>query len=242
MPHGYIRWAGAGKKTVFSVVAHCRGGGGGGQIFAITLTKVELELAFLPEYNKNFFYSWDMAASGFLEFNNCFTLSGGTALGKIRGEQNTGAFAAAGYDLPFFRPYFPLHLKFAYMYNRVFETSTHTLLPTASARWRYFSFSVGPTWRFTLFDGSSLRESALSYLAYVNFYNTEGAAGGIGIGNTAAFEVRHLGVYSLYLHNRFRIARGISVASEVELAISGTVGRLTSIYGLAFRQGVVFTW
>ncbi|MDR1248185.1 MAG: hypothetical protein LBK63_02670 [Treponema sp.] len=210
--------------------------------FALSLTKVELELAFLPEYNRSFYYSWDMAASGCLEFNDCFTLSGGTALGKIRGEQSAGVFAAAGYDLPFFRRYFPLHLKFAYMYNKVFEASTHTLLPTASVQWRYFSFSMGPALRFTLFDGSCLRETALSFLARVNFYNTEKAAGGIGLGNTEAFEVRHQGAYSLCLHNRFSISKLISIASEMEVAISGNVGRIASVYGLAFKQGVIFTW
>jgi hypothetical protein len=128
------------------------------------------------------------------------------------------------------------------MYNKVFEASTHTLLPTASVQWRYFSFCMGPALRFTLFDGNELRESALSFLAHVNFYNTEEAAGGLGLGNTDAFEVRHQGAYSLYLHNRFSIAKRVSIVSEMEVAISGNVGRSTSVYGLAFKQGVIFTW
>jgi hypothetical protein len=183
-----------------------------------------------------------MAVSGLLELNGCFTLSGGTALGKIRGEQDINAFVATGYDIPFFRPYFPLHLQFAYIYNNVFETSTHTLLPTASLQWRYFGFFLGPTLRFTNFNGNYLRESTPAFRAYINFYNTEKATGGISLGNTDIFEARHQGAYSFYLYNRFGISRRISIANEVEVAISGNVGRITSIYGLAVKQGVIFTW
>jgi hypothetical protein len=216
--------------------------GGTAYGFGISLTKAELECAFLPEYNRSFHYSWDMAASGLLELNGCFTFSGGITLGKIRGEQNTGAFTAADYGLPFFRSYFPLHVKFAYMYNAVFEVPSHTLLPTLSVQWRYCCFFLGPAMRYTIFDGNSLFEPVTAFLVYVNFYNTERAVAGISLGNTDDFEVRHQGAYSFYLYNRFSVAKRISIASEMELALSGNVGRITSVYGLTFKQGVIFTW
>jgi hypothetical protein len=212
--------------------------------FVLSLTNTDMEIAFLPEYNRGFYYSWDISASGLLELNDCFTLSGGIALGKIRGEAAASVFSTAGYGLPFpfFRPYFPLHLNAAYMYNHLVEVSTHILLPTASIQWRYFGFFLGPTMRFTNFGGDSLFEAAPAFLAYLNFYNTERATSGISLGNIGDFDVRNLGAYSFYLYNRFSIIKRIAITSEMEVAVSGNVGRITSVYGIAFKQGVVFTW
>jgi hypothetical protein len=212
--------------------------------FGLSFTGTELEFAFLPGFNRGFYYSWDAAASGLLEINGCFTLSGGITLGKIRGEAAASVFSAAGYGLPFpfFRPYFPLHLKAAYMYNHAFKVSTHILLPTASLQWRYFGFFLGPALRFTNFDGDSLFEAVPAFLAYLNFYNTERAVSGISLGNIGDFNVRNLGAYSFYLYNRFSIIKRIAITSEMELAVSGNVGHITSVYGIAFKQGVVFTW
>jgi hypothetical protein len=210
--------------------------------FSLSLTGAEIEAAFRPEYNKSFYYSWDMAVSGSLELNGAFTFSGGIAQGKIRGEPATSLFAAAGYGLPFFRSYFPLNLKAVYMYNSVFEQSTHILLPTVSMQWRYFGFFLGSTLRFTIIDEDSLFEPSPAYLAYVNFFNTEEASGGIGLGNIGEFDVRNRGAYSFYLYNRFGVTKRISVTSGMEIAISGNVGHIASVYGMAFKQGVIFTW
>lgn len=46
----------------------------------------------------------------------------------------------------------------------------------------------------------------------------------------------------LTLTNRFRLTPLISIAGEMKIDISGNVGHLTSVYGLSFREGMIFTW
>jgi hypothetical protein len=210
----------------------------------ISVSRAELEAAFIPKFDKNFYYSWGAAAAGLLELNECLTFSSGLTLNRVRDETETGAFMAAEYGLPFFRTFVPLYLKGTYIFNNLFGASTHTLFPSAGLHWRWFGFDVGPALRYTLFNQGedALYEPVFGYSVYVCAYNTETARIALRLANIGDFEVRNIGAYSLYLDNRFRINEWISLRCELEAAISGNVGHLTSVYGLTFREGVIFTW
>jgi hypothetical protein len=153
--------------------------------------------------------------------------------------------ASAEYVVPFFRPYIPLHLKFAYLYNGLpdYKTNIHTLLPTVSLKWRWFGGSIGYTLRHTVFDRDPpLSETIVAYSAYVSFYNTEKTAIWLGLANFSDFASRNLGSYSFYLNNRFSITELIDITSAMEIAMSGNVGRIASVYGIALKEGIVFKW
>jgi hypothetical protein len=210
---------------------------------ALEISSAEVEGAFLPEYTRNFYYSWAMAVSGSLELNNYFAFSGGLSLGRVKTDWETGTFIAAAYELPFLKPWFPLGVKMAYLFNNVFEVSTHTLVPSLSFQWNYAGFSLGPAMRFTVFDaGKPLHEFILAYSVYVCPINTESINIKLFLANVSDFAVQNRGAYSGYLSNRFRINKRMFVTSELEVWFSGNVSDITSIYGIAFKEGIVFTW
>jgi hypothetical protein len=211
----------------------------------LELTRTEFGLGFQSEYNRSFHYSWDGSAFGLLEVNEALTVTGGISAGQIWDTPEINAYASAEFIFPFFRRYVPLGIKAGYIYNGLpgYETHSHTLLPLLLLHWKWFGFSAGMALRFTSFAGeSALFEYVPAYSVDVNFFNMENAAAGIGVANFNTFEVRNLGSYVFRLYNRFRIGPHISVTGELEVVISGNVARLTSVYGIAYRKGLVFTW
>jgi hypothetical protein len=213
--------------------------------FDLSVTEARLGLGINPEYNRSFYYSWDIAAFGSVELNKSFVLWSGVSMGQTRDIFDINIQASAEYIVPFFRPYVPLHLKFAYIYNGLpdYKTDIHTLLPTVSLKWRWLGGSIGYTLRYTSFDSEPpLSETILAYSMYVSFYNTEKTAIWLSLANFSDFVSRNLGSYSFYLNNRFSITELIDITSEMEIAVSGNVGHIASVYGIALKEGIVFKW
>jgi hypothetical protein len=213
--------------------------------FDISVTEARLGLGINPEYNRSFYYSWDIAAFGSIELNKSLVLGSGVSMGRTWDIFDINLQASAEYIFPFFRPYIPFHLKFAYLYNGLpdYKTNIHTLLPTGSLQWRWFGGSFGSALRFTAFDKDPpLFENILAYSAYVSFYNTEKTAIWLSLANFSDFAAENLGSYSFYLNNRFSITELVDITSEMEIAMSGNVGRIISVYGLALKEGIVFKW
>ena len=212
--------------------------------FELKATRAETALFFRPEYNLNFRFTWDIALFGSLELNELLILNGGIAAGQIRDIAAIDAHGSAEIRFPFLK-LVPLSLKAAYIYNGLpaYNTHIHSLLPLAAIEWRYFGVSAGYLFRYTFFSGNPvLFEPILAYRLFVNFFNTDNVFAGISLENYDDFFADNLGFYSIGLYNRFRLTQLISASSELEINISGNVGRITSIYGLTCKCGIIFTW
>ncbi|MFP3042139.1 hypothetical protein LQZ19_10020 [Treponema primitia] len=213
--------------------------------FDISITRAELGFGIIPEYNRSFYYSWDIMTTGSVEFNKNFILGSGVSMGQVEDIFDINTYINAEYGFPFFRPYVPMVLKIAYIYNGLpeYETHIHTLLPTFSFKWRYFGGSIGSTLRFTTFDKNpAIFEPIIAYSAYLNFYNTDDAVIGIGLSNYDDFNAANLGSYSFNLNNRIRITNLISLSNVVEIAMSGNVGHIVSVYGISYGGMIIFKW
>jgi hypothetical protein len=209
------------------------------------ISGAELDLGFRGEHNRNMYFSWDLAASGFVELNGFLGFGAGLAAGQIWDIATVDAYAFAEAAPPFFRPYAPLTVGLAYIYNGLpaYETYAHTLLPQAGLDWRYLGGRLGLTLRYTRFGGSQvLAERILAYSAYLNFYHTEEAEVGIRVANFGNFFSNNLGSYFYAFYNRFRLNRRIGLLNELRIDLSGTSAYPTSIYGMSFRGGVIIIW
>jgi hypothetical protein len=180
-----------------------------------------------------------------VELNDTLIVKGGLTAGQVWDITAVNTHLSAEYRFPFFRKFLPLNLKAAYIYNGwpAWETYVHTLLPLAGLEWRYFGIFAGPALRYTFFAGDPpFFEPILAYSLYVNFYHTDDARIGMGFSNFDDFSAGNLASYSFSLNSRFRLTRLVSISGEVAIAMSGNVGRLTSVYGISCTQGIIFTW
>ena len=119
----------------------------------------------------------------------------------------------------------------------------HTLFPQASLNWRWFDFAAGPVFRYTRFAGYPvLFEPLLAFSVRTAFYDSGVWTAGIRLTNFDDFTCNNLASWFLCLNNRFRVSPRLSVTGELKMDISGNVNRLQSVYGLSFRQGILFTW
>jgi hypothetical protein len=214
--------------------------------FELSITDKNVGIEFHPEYNHSFYYSYDIYIFGLIEFNKSLILSSGIAMGQTWDTFDISAYTSVEYAFPFFRKFVPMNFKFAYMYNGLpdFEVHTHTILPLFSLKWKYGGGSIGYIGRFTYFDKESpaLYEPVLAYSVFANFYNTEKATVGVRLSNFDDFSARNLGAYSFYFDNKFNLNEHFSIISNIEIAMSGNVAQITSVYGISFIEGVVFKW
>jgi hypothetical protein len=213
--------------------------------FALELSGVELGLTVHPEYNRSMYFSWDAGVFGLLELNRSFVFEGGLALGQIWDIMDIDAHVSGEFAFPFLRDYVPMNVKLAYIYNGMpdYETHIHTLLPLFSINWRWLGGSLGQTLRFTRFAGNpALFEPILAYRVYVNFYHTEESEVGISLANFDDYAANNLGAYFYVFYNRVRLNPLVSLSNELRIDISGTSAYPTSIYGMSYRGGVIFTW
>lgn len=214
-------------------------------LHGIELSGAEFGLGFHPEYTRSFHYSWDFFAFGRLELNDSFFLGAGIAAGKTWDVFDIDAYAFTEFAFPFFRKYLPVNVKFSYIYNGLpaYQTHIHTLLPVFSVNWRWLGFSAGETLRFTCFGGGpAIFEPILAYSVYVSPFNSPGADIRISLANFDDFTANNLGSYFFALNSRFAVGSFVSISSELKVAVSGNVGRITSVYGISVKQGIVFRW
>jgi hypothetical protein len=210
----------------------------------IALTGAEFAAGLKPEYTASLYYCFSGELSGTFEFNHRLTVAGGVSLGQAGGILEAAARAGAEYALPL-PGFLPLYLNAAYVFQGLpdYNINTHTVLTLLSLRYKWAGFYAGPAFRFSRFFGTeSLYERVPSFLVYINFFNTENLRIGIGAGTLSAFEANNLGSYSVHVYNRIRITSSLSLANDLELPVSGSIARIISVYGAAFKTGVVYKW
>jgi hypothetical protein len=212
---------------------------------ALSLSGIKAGVGTVQNYNRGFYYFWDLTGFFSAEFNGNLRLDCAAALGQ-RGEI-WGLTAAAGleYGLPFFRPFVPLYLRARYLYDGLpaWETDTQSLIPSAALEWKWFGLSLGYTLRWTLFAGeAALFEPVLAYGVYGKLYAAEDSSISLRVSNFGDFYADNLGSVHLVLDNRFQITPGIQVKCDFDLVLSGNVKRIVSVYGVSFSEGIIFRW
>lgn len=216
--------------------------------FTLKVTGAEVGLLFRPEFNLSSNYSWDIAAIGSLELNDQFVFKGGFTAGRIWDITAVNAQGSAEYNFPFFK-HVPLSLRAVYIYNGMpdYEMNIHSIIPFATFGLLYFGVeikaSVGYLMRFTAFrESPAVFEGILQYSIDVNFYNSEYGNIGIGFSNFDDFSARDLASYSFGLKSRLRLLSRIFIINELRIDLGENVARLSSIYAMVYKGGVVFSW
>jgi hypothetical protein len=199
-----------------------------------------VELKF--QYNLGFACCTDFSVFASVDFKGFFLLKGGITAGHTGNVFDINSFLLGRFSLPF---YTPLNVKLAYLYNGLpeYETNIHTILPLAGLEWKYFGFSAGTTLRFTGFwDNVFLFEALPAYSVHVTFINFKKVRAGFEWTNFSDYESGNLGSYAYRLKSRIRVTDRLAVTNNFEISISGSISRLVSVYGYAYKGGVVFSW
>jgi hypothetical protein len=199
---------------------------------------VELKL----QYNLGFAYCTGFFVFGSVEFNRFFLLKGGISAGRTGNVFDINSFLLGRFSFPF---YTPLNVKLAYLYNGIpeYKTNIHTILPLAGLEWKYFGFSAGMTLRFTGFwDNVFLFEALPAYSVYVSFINFKKVRADFEWANFSDYESGNLGSYAYRLKSRVRVTDRLALTNNFEISISGSISRLVSVYGYAYKGGIIFSW
>jgi hypothetical protein len=204
------------------------------------ISGAELKLDIKAEYNRSFYFCWDIAAVGSVEINDWAAISGGLALGMTGVIFDIDTFVSGEFDMPFWEPLF---LGIAYSYNGLpeYETHIHTLRPTVSVKGKWAGITVGPALRFTGVDSAVIFEPILAFSGFVNFYNTEKFRIGMRVANFTDYMPGNFGSYSLNLNSVVRFEK-FSLINELELSQSGSSVLAATFYGIAYKGGVLFRW
>jgi hypothetical protein len=228
----------------------------------LRITGTELDVTLKSEYNRTFNFGISGAASGALELNDCYMLSGGINLGGADFKSGDSVFE---FDVFLKNEYrfplkTPLFVSLLYIFNTLpdYAATMHTLLPAFSGKWKWAGFSIGPSLRFSDYDSSDIIfEPILSFSVYCFVINTETIQAGLTWTNYSNFLAGNMWSYYLNMNSVIRIInnpaeeRGIkpslqiknlSLINEIELHQSGGVGLASTFYGIAYRGGIQCQW
>jgi hypothetical protein len=213
-----------------------------GSCFA-EITDKRLAFDIKPEFNRTFYFCWNVSTFGSVEFNRHFTLGTGISLGQMENLFNIQFFTKAEALLPFQR--LPLYTTLNYIYNGMpdYKTDIHGIIPTLSLRGRWAGITIGVSLRLTVYNQEPpIFEPILALASYVNFYNSEKVTIGLRVANFDDFLSGNMGAYSLNLNTRVRVSKTCSLINDLEIIQIGSVGLAANFYGLVYRGGVVFNW
>jgi hypothetical protein len=96
--------------------------------------------------------------------------------------------------------------------------------------------------RAFIFAGSAIQERILQYSGDVMFYNTEDSYIGIRFSNFDDFSARNLASYAFGIKSRLRLYHFLFVINELSIQYGENVARLSSVYGMAYTGGIIFSW
>jgi len=230
------------KRIIFSVYFFIFAG----YIYSLNTEITGAEAGFLlhPEYNSSMYFSWNAGISAMIELNKLLVLRGGITIGQSWDILALDAFASAECRIPFFN-FFPLSFKTVFIYNGfpAYKINTYSLVPLAALTWRYFDASAGCNLRFTSFaEDPVLFEHILAYSFAVYLYNTENHLVRLVFANYDDFTANNLKAYFYKLQNRSSLSENIFISNELKIDISGNDWKLTSVYGISCRIGVIYKW
>ncbi|MDR1908739.1 MAG: hypothetical protein LBQ35_02365 [Spirochaetaceae bacterium] len=215
------------------------------QGFALSPVELEFGAGTAQNHNRGFYYFWSVNSFFSAEFDESLMLYCAATLGQRAGIFDLGSTLSVEYGLPFLRPYVPLFLKSAYLYQGLpaWETHIHTLISTAALKWKRAGFSLGYTLRWTNFTtGPVLFEPVIAYMAYLTFFKAGDTVIGARISNFGDSYADNLASFHVALDNEFELGKRIRITCGFEVLLSGNVGHIVSVYGVSFREGIIFKW
>ena len=208
----------------------------------IQITGKDLEAHFTPEYNRAFYFCWDISTVGSINLNNRYTIEAGLALGAAGSIFDIKIFTAGEMVLS---SRVPLYFGLAYNYNGLpeYENHTHSILLLASFKKHWGGISLGHNFRFNSFLGEPpIFESGLLFSVYVFFINNDLLRLGLKAANFDDFTSGNLGAYFLNLNSVIHLNKKLSLVNEIEIRQSGSIALASNFYGLVYRGGAVFSW
>ena len=206
------------------------------------ITGKNLEVYLTPEYNRAFYFCWDISTIGSVNLNNRHTIKTGLALGAV-GSTFDLKFFTSGETAPF-AP-IPIYFGLAYKYNGLpeYEYHDHSIPLMTSMKWKWVGFSLGYNFRLTSFLGEpSIFEPVLLASFYAFFINNDFLQIGLKSANYNDFTSGNLGAYFLNLNSVIRLNKKISLINEIEIHQSGSITLASNFYGLVYRGGAAFIW
>jgi len=210
-------------------------------LFSLETTKVEAEGYLRSEYTRSNDFLCEVSAIGTIELDNMYVLKSGLGVGRTLIDTNLNFFLNAGVS-PFT---LPLSFSASYYYNGLpeYETHTHSFLPLISYHGDRAGISLGCNFRFTYFFGEEAQyESVLSFNVFYNFINNDTLLLGINIGNFDDFYAKNMGAYSLNILGVIKLNDNWGIINNIEYQQSGGDGLTTTLYGVAWKTGVKYTW
>ena len=208
----------------------------------IDITGKEVEARLSGEYNRTFAAYGEISAAGSLELNNLFLFRGGASFGIARGSADINLFTKAQVT-PLKNVPLGFYVSWNYSGLPVYETYSHTILPSISYNTRRVGISAGVSFMLTSFFGEkAIFESILSLSGYINFINNETLRLGIVCANFTDFRTGTMGSYSLTLASAVRITDRWTIVNDIELSQRGSIGLAAYFYGIGLKTGVNFTW
>ena len=208
----------------------------------IQITDKNLDVYLTPEYNRAYYFCWDISTVGSVNLNNRHTIKTGLALGAVGNNFDIKIFTA-GETAPFAR--IPLYFNLAYNYNGLpeFEYHNHSIPLMASLKWKWAGFSLGHNFRLSSFFGEPLIFEPIPLASvYVFFINNDSMRLGLKSANFNDFTYGNLGAYFLNLNSVIRLNEKISLINEIEIRQSGSITLTSNFYGLVYRGGAAFIW
>jgi hypothetical protein len=208
----------------------------------VQVTGKELEFYAAPEYNRAFYFCWDVQAELSVMLNNRYVIRGGLAAGFTGNVFDMKSFAEG--EAALFKRV-PLYLSFAYKFNGLpeYESYSHSIPLLASLKWERAGVSLGPTFRFSsFFGGTPVFEPILSFSVYVFLVKNNFLKCALKCANFDDFSSGNFGSYFLNLSGVIRLGRKFSLVNEIEVHQSGSAALTSGFYGIVYRGGAAFSW
>ena len=208
----------------------------------IQITDKELVSHFTPEYNRAYYFCWDISTTGSLTLNNQYTIKTGLALGAAGSAFDIKMFTAGEAALP---TRIPLYLSLAYKYNGLpeYEYHNHSIPLITSLKWKWAGFSLGYNFRFISFlREPPIFEPVVLISVYAFIINNDSLRIGLKAANFSDFTSYNFGAYFLNLNSVIRLNKKISLINEIEIHQSGSSTLASTFYGLIYRGGVALLW
>ena len=209
---------------------------------SLEISGIEAQAFYRGEYTRGNDFLNELSAIGTLGLGEILTFKGGFAVGRTIVDTEISTLLSTIYT-PFSA--IPLGFSVSYIYNGLpeYEAHAHSIVPLVSFNGRIAGVSLGVNFRFTEFFGDTAQiESFLTFYGYANFVNTEVLTIGVGAGNFRDFQSKNLGAFSLDFNASIKIFDNWTLMNQVEWMQSGADGLTTTLYGIAFRTGVKYSW
>jgi hypothetical protein len=208
----------------------------------IQITDKNLEAYFTPEYNRAYYFCWDISTVSAVNLNNRHTIKTGLAMGAAGSAFDIKMFTSGETAL---NTRIPLYFSLTYKYNSLpeYEYHHHSMPLMASLKWKWAGFSLGCNFRLSSFSGEPpIFEPIPSASVYVFFINNDFLRLGLKSANFTDFTSGNLGAYFLNLNSVIRLNEKISLINEIEIRQSGSIALASNFYGLIYRGGAAFIW